>query len=161
MADIETQKLAKMAVLVEKFLAQQAKGYEILEEMKALLDSEPTQGQLAKRLLVYFATHWRRRFDESLVVNAPRDLAALKRLLKQLPAAEIERRMTMYLADPDDFARRNRYTLAIFVARVNHYGLAGAQADRFAPVGCGHTPRCKDDVEHTRRRTDEAKGSPF
>lgn len=161
MADLEKQKLEQVAGLVEKFRAHQAKGYELLEAIKALLDSEASPGQLAKRALDHFATLWQNRYKGKLIVNGARDMATLKRLLKQTAIDDLERRMALYFLDEDGFVRNAQHSLAVFSHNINAYGRAASRNVEAAATDCRHEPRCTSDVEHTRRRTDDAKGSPF
>lgn len=140
---ILTAKLSTLTALVERLRAQQAKSYELLEEIQAVLATEATPGQLAKRALDRFVMLWRERYQAVFVVNGAKDIAALKRVLRVVAPDDLDRRMVLYLRNEEPFVVQAHHSLAVFVATVNRYGMtriAGRQPA--AEWHCAHSPRC-------------------
>jgi hypothetical protein len=146
---------AKTLELLGKLDAHQAKGAELLAELRALIEAEPTIGQNAKRILDYFVEHWKRKFPgEQYVVNGAKDMASLKRILKTLPVEEVAARVRSYFRQTERFIVEGKYSLPIFCASINK--LTTGNPSTYV-VGCIHTPRCGSEQEHTRKQLDEVR----
>ena len=151
-----------LAVLV-KIEQQHAKLGEGLAEIRALLEAEPTPKQNAKRALDYFFAHWVRRFpNQKPVIDGAKDMQRFHRLIKQLGVEETAARVKRYFHRTDKFIVDAHYSLSVFFAKVNE--LLPEESERTsaapAPAGCGHTPRCTSDAQHTARtRDDRIKGA--
>jgi uncharacterized protein YggU (UPF0235/DUF167 family) len=155
---------ATLKTRIEAHIAVQRKrATEMLAEADALeaaVHEQPTDGQLAKQLLDWFVAEWQKRHrGETYVVNGAKDMASLKRLLKQLSAREIAERMKLYLDSRDKFYVDARWSLALFCGSINKFmpKSEGAYALSSAAVGCKHDPRCSSDAAHTARVVREAK----
>lgn len=141
--------------LLVKLEAHQTRGAELLAELRALLEAEPTVGQNAKRILDYFVLNWERKFPtEKYVVNGAKDMSNLKRVLKTLPVEEVAARVRSYFRTSDRFIVEAKYTLPLFCSNINK--LAGTNPSTYV-VGCVHTPRCGSEAQHTRKMLDEQR----
>jgi hypothetical protein len=146
----------KVKAIVEQLRAIVTRQEQLLADLDAVLAAEPTPGQNAKRLLDFFCKHWEKKFNEKYIVNGAKDMKMLKRLLSQLQADEIARRIRVYFNTTDDeFFTSSRFALSVFVSSINRIGVApDVPIDRFH---CGHAPRCSSDAQHTRRILEEAR----
>lgn len=143
----------KAAELLAKLEAHQTKGAELLAELRAVLDAEPTAGQNAKRILDYFAKNWEKKYrgQKFVLTNAPKYMGELKRICEQVVVDEVAARVKAYFSGEDKFVVDARHSLPVFISRFNELTstpLVGAQA----VIGCTHEPRCYDDAEHTRKQ---------
>lgn len=153
------------ATLVEQIARKTAELAALVEELAALDRGEQTRGQLAQRCLKFFLAAWKRRYGVPYVGAGVKDIAQLKRLLAGgLTADELEGRMGRYLLSNDPYYAQARHPLAMFVGAVNKFarvpdarpttdgGLFEDDVDDGdEAIDCRHRPRCKTDVEHTRR----------
>lgn len=155
----QKDKLDRLAKLADAFRANQAKGYELFEEMQAVLAEEATPGQLARRALETFGKLWTERYKAKFLASHARDLASLKRILKTLSVEDIEGRMRAYLKDQDRFIASTNHSLPLFVSSANKYANASRPPD--PPTDCTHEPSCRSDVEHTKRRNEQLRGLTF
>jgi hypothetical protein len=147
---------AKLDSAVRGLRATWMKWGEQLDALEAMLSEEATPGQQAKHLLDYFATAWHGKYRQRYVVtNGAAAIAALKKLLKDLTIVEVEKAMTAFLASNDPFYVKARHPLSMFVPAVNKFTVAAPAADRdmfeMAPPDCRHAPKCKTDLECSRR----------
>lgn len=149
----------KAIEILEKIKAHDAKRGELLDELQAVLEAEPTAGQNAKRLLDYFVKNWERKYRPAkMVVNGAKDMGALKRLLGQLNVDEVAARIVAYFKGADKFVLDARHSLPVFISRINELSstpIDGAQA----VIGCTHEPPCHDDAEHTRKQMAERRAA--
>lgn len=128
-----------------------------LEALEAILTGEATPGQQARDILKTYAAVWRTRYnDEQLVINWPKDTAIIKRLLRTLPLEEINRRIVAFFDHRDRFYVEARYPIAMFASAINKLGgrgPAGVDDDVLTapPSDCRHAPKCRTDVECTRK----------
>ena len=158
---------AKIMGMLDRVRAKYVALGEEFEAITLLLNAEPTPGQEAKRLIAVFCEQWAKRYrGQTYIPTYAKDIAMMKRLLKPLAAAEIERRIGLYLHSDDPFYANARHPLALFVSAINKFNVIGAADpspfgdDFFAakPVDCQHKPACHSDQEHTRRKTREMRG---
>lgn len=145
-------KFDRLVKLVEAFRVHQAKGYELIEEMQALIAEEATTGQLAKRALATFGKFWSERYSAKFVPSFARDMASLKRILKTVKLEDLERRMAAYLKDNERFVCSTTHSLPLFVANVNNYGARQAH---------GPDELLLDDVSRTRKQQERLRESAF
>jgi hypothetical protein len=154
----------------KKFEAFLARGRKMVEELAAELDTmealaagEATPEQRANRLIKIWGDKWQRRYRAAYIVgNRGKVIAAFKRIFKaQLDDTDIAARMDGYLASSDRFYTEARHSLDLFFGAVNKFSgtpVADDEAFLTAPVAdCRHTPRCKSDQEHTRKRAQEMR----
>lgn len=138
----------------------------IAREIDTLLGGGEGVGAVLKRLETFYSDAWRVRYDNPYTWNYVVDRAQWKRLLKTLSVDEIEKRVLNYLRSSDEFYKKARHSFGIFVRSINQ--LAAEAKDtpdlELQPDGWGpclregkHTPVCKSDQEHTRRRTTEMR----
>ena len=153
----------QMKKLYRQLVDQRNQMAATLETFRALLVKEATPAEKSRLLFDVWALTWQARYSgDTYVFSGARDGAQFKRLLKILPAKEIERRMHAFMASDDPFHVKARHSLPVFVATINAFGaestetpfeLAGAAA-----VGCKHLPRCTSDVVHTKRIMRDMRG---
>lgn len=151
------QALTQIRSTFEKLGAQ-------IDALTALLAQEPTVGQNAKKILDFYAGKWGLRHEGAkFIPNGAKDMNLLKRLQKDLEPGEICRRMLRYLASQDKFIVEAKHPIGLFVANVNKYALTQAEDDasflRVQVVDCQHTPRCRSDQEHTKRKMADVRGN--
>jgi hypothetical protein len=137
---------------VRDILAQVTTQYEklgdLIEELQAAVDREPTVGQEAKRCLDYFVANWERKYPgEKYVVNGAKDMASLKRLLRTLTPEQIAERVRGYFKLSDPFIANGRWSLPLFVSSINKISTSNPST---YVIGCSHTPRCGSDAQHTQ-----------
>jgi hypothetical protein len=149
---------AKVTKLASDLRTVQAKTYEILEELHAVLGEGPEGGNHAKDLLSVFGRLWAERYGgEKYVFTWAKDGAQAKRLLRALPLDELEARIRRYLASTDPFVASRRHPWAIFCATVNSYAAAPARVERI--LGCIHELPCLSEAACTKLRMRAVRGS--
>lgn len=153
--------------LLEKFRTQQAATYETLEEIFLVLGGGITRAKQYEQLERTFSTLWQGRYGNvpyrfDYKIDRPQEL----RLLKMMPIEEIEARMARYVRSSDGFFVKCKHTFGIFVKTINQHaveqrvdGFTLTDEDDQAALDCSHTPRCADDVIHTRRISAERRGT--
>lgn len=143
--------IARMRKTAEDLLTQAS-------DLEAVLNGDDTTGQQVGRLFDRWALHWRARYRNKYVfVARAKAGAGFKRLLKDMTLDDIDARMQQYVASNDPFYTMTLHSIDAFFTAVNKFPGTGTTTDEAqflqAPVGdCTHSPRCKSDQEHTRRR---------
>lgn len=96
----------------------------LIDTIEALSMEEATPGQIAKGLVGDFIVVWGKRYKGQtyVVTNWPRELGAVKRLLKGMSADELRARLVRYVASDDPFYAGARHPLPMFWAAVNKFG---------------------------------------
>jgi len=123
---------------------------------KAIRDLHELRSQVAEEnptrdIIARWCERWKALYGSDYQVTKA-DAGQIKRLVSSLGAAELRARLGAYLKDRDDFLVKQAHPLNIFFKRVNGYGTVQRADEPAQAVGCKHTPRCADDVEHTRRK---------
>jgi hypothetical protein len=124
-------------------------------ELQALTAGDNPTYQTMKHWQAKYSFQYGIKYEFSKV-----DTGNLKRLALKYGAADMQARIDRYLADADDFLIRQRHPLSIFLTRINTYApqTSTAAFDMAAiPVDCRHSPRCRTDQEHTRKKTAELR----
>lgn len=155
----------KVRTLLDAWIELSTKQEAIYDEMRRLLGGGPSIGELLKLAEGAFETLWTERYKTRYFWVYTKDRPALKRLILQIGNDELAARFRRYLSNDDPFFTKARHSFGVFVATVNQHAamaestltLEGGSEDR--PVGCTHLPPCKDDVEHTRKKVQEMRGS--
>lgn len=146
--------LSAQRELLDKFTA-------IQEEIDAIVAGRAGIGQQLKAAEAAFDQVWCARYAPgqtgAYVWSFQKDRAHLKRLIRQIGLEELKVRALNYLANEDPFYARARHSFGMFVSSINAHASESTEAPAFelgapGPSDCRHTPRCKDDAEHTRRR---------
>lgn len=159
--------LDKARGLVVAFREHHEKAGRLLEELEALLGGKAGIGTLLKAAQAHYGAAWSQRYGSAYVWAYAKDGAQLKRLIQALGVVEVNARATRYLANNDPFFATRRHPFGLFVGSIGqHVAPADAafelEEDGARPTGCRHTPACKTDTEHTRRRSaDMREGSAF
>ena len=158
--------IEKIKGLLAKAFALHAQQHDILREVDALIGGGVGIGQMLKQAEHGFEDAWQSRYVGQRYVWAfVRDVPQLKRLLKAMSVEEIARRAAIFIRNDDGFFVRNRHSFGVFVSSINqHTDAALAPAGEIdleaLPVpDCKHTPLCRTDTEHTRRRSAEMRGA--
>ena len=151
--------IERLTVLVEAQIDLLDKQTALLTEARTLLSGGDGIGTTLKRLEHAFDLVWCSRYAPGqsgrYVWTYAKDRPHLKRLINTLGYDEVCARMARYLASEEPFYTRSRHPFALFVAAVNSF----VQPIRLVSVvGCLHTPRCRDDEEHTRKWQAELRG---
>lgn len=150
---------AAVAAQIEKARMAWGKLGDELDALEAMVAQEPTPSQLAKQILSTYMTLWNQRYPgRRCVPNWPKDMAIAKRLLKHLDVDEIGRRLVTFFQMRDAFYTDAWHPLGMFASSINKLGGRGPGSDEdlvlsAPPPDCKHTPRCRTDVEHTRKLT--------
>ncbi len=132
---------------------------ELVDLKRHVLGQNPTRDTLA-----FFDDAWRARYAQGVEpvqhypFNRRVDPAQVKRLLKTMNTAQIQRAIDRYFKDRDKFLVENKHPFNIFISRLPRY-VGGVDAvERAEDVrGCDHTPRCASGVEHTRKKMQELR----
>lgn len=161
----KTLPIEKVRGLLTRALDLHAQMADLLREVDALLGGGVGIGQTLKAAEYAFESAWTSRYvGQRYVWTYVRDVPQLKRLLKSMDVAELSRRAANYVLNDDPFFVRCRHSFGAFVTSINqHAAAAVAPADldlEELPVAdCKHAPRCRTDTEHTRRRSQEMRGT--
>lgn len=115
------------------------------------------------KAIAYWQQSWKGRYRADYELTKA-DAGNFKRLVTKHGLGELCARLNRYLHDHDNFLERQKHPLSIFFSRVNTYAspIAGAgpfdvDTEMEPPPDCRHSPRCKSDQEHTRRRQQELR----
>lgn len=143
-----------------------AKETELVEEITRLLGGSAGIGEQLKAMYARWTELHAARYPGKYVFAWVKDAPQMKRLLVALGAEELAGRMATYLRDNDEYLRKARHPFGLFVAGVNRYVAEGKQAEELTlaerPADCKHTPPCRDDMEHTRKRSADMRNeAPF
>lgn len=154
----------KVQKLLDAWDELQAKQDAIVDEIRRMLGGGVPIGELLKQAEAAFSTAWNDRYPGRYVWQYAKDRPHMKRLLLTLGLEELTARFGRYVRNHDQFFTQARHSFGAFVHTVNqHAALAVAGGfdldDSDRPVGCTHLPACRDDVEHTRKRASEMRGS--
>ena len=161
MADAEKKTLERIGKLHAKLRELQAQSFEVTEEIGRLLAGDIGIGDILKGLERDLSARWSTRYRTDYIWQYIKDRPNMKRLLKTLSPEEIRIRWAAYLRDDEDYVVKARHPFALFCSSINRYaeqGHATTLEDIFqAPLDCRHTPTCKTDQEHTRRRMSDMR----
>jgi hypothetical protein len=158
--------LAKVVKLLEVSKDLHSKQADCLEEIDNLLGGRASISEKLKLLEAAFDTAWCSRYAPGAsgryVWNYAQDRSNSKRLLKSIAPEDLAARALRYIRSDDPFFVKQRHPFSLFVRSVNQWtpeGTAPEDLDLDSPVvgDCKHTPRCKDDAQHTRRRHAEMR----
>lgn len=159
--------LAKVARLLASAREHHERTGEVIAEIEALLGGQAGIATQVKQFETTFDGLWCARYTNGetgrYVWAFVRDRPQIKRLLKGLGLEELERRAAVYLASDDRFYARSRHGFSLFISSINTYAAPAEVEDfslRGAPTNCHHDPRCRTDVDHTRRRRLECRALP-
>ena len=145
-----------LAVLVER----QQQCTALIEEIAELLGGGAGIAAQMKEFEGAFEHAWTQRYHgQRYLWRYVKDRPQIKRLLKTLGLEELTLRAARYIANEDPFLVRERHPFGLFVSGINRYAEESDHGfDLASPaVGCSHTPRCINDVEHTRKRATEMR----
>jgi len=151
MADADKATLEKVKKLYEALRENQAKGYELLEEIGRVLGGEPGIGALLKEAERAFETGWRSRYPGGYIWRYTSDRPQMKRLLKVLTVEEIAARSVRFITNDDPFFVKGRHSFGMFVATINQHTAAADFNQVLPPTDCKHRPHCKTEADCTRR----------
>jgi hypothetical protein len=146
--------------LTEKLLA-------VNQEIDELLGGGAGVAELMKQFERTFDELWCARYANGergrYVWRFAVDRPNLKRLLRTLGLEELTARATRYMRNADPFIVRSRHPFGLFVSGINTYAAEapGGELTLEAPAvhDCRHSPACKSDQEHTRRKLAEMRAS--
>jgi hypothetical protein len=152
----EGKRIERAARLAEKQRELLAQLHDVTEELRKILAGETATGDLLKRLSRFWCERWATRYLGKYAWEGAKDTSAAKRLIRDVPIAEIERRIAAFIADPDPFYRDRRHPFTIFAMNINRYAplLSG---DEPSALDCRHLPPCRTDAEHTKRSQAELR----
>lgn len=144
-----------MSKLVAVALEENQRQRDVLEELSKLLAGGPGIGDVLRDLYNYWNDLWPHEGD--YVFNFAKDAPNMKRLVKMLTVEELKQRMLIYLKCRDEFYHAKKHPFPMFVATVNNWAGNRAGDDSFnvPVVGCLHSPPCRSDQDHTRKRQQE------
>lgn len=153
-----TLKIEHVRHAVKELRATEQRLGELATMLEARLEGSETTGEQHKRVIAAFVETWAKRYGQPYVFAGGKDATAVKRLLKVLPAEEIIGRIARYVTNNDPFYEKVKHSLSMFASTINQHGDAlPEQQSLSGAVGCGHRPRCRSDVEHTRKTMAELR----
>jgi hypothetical protein len=133
----------------------------LIDELQTIVEGGEPIGALLKHATAHFAELWTARYGGAYVWQHTRDQPQMKRLIKQLGAADVEDRMLNYIRNGDDFFKQRKHPFTLFVSTVNQHASKGTEPASIdlepEAVDCHHIPKCRSDQEHTRRRQEEMR----
>jgi hypothetical protein len=148
---------ARLRKLYEAASEHHSKTGEILVELGKALNGEKGIGHILKELQRDLSAIWAVRYHADYVWNFKLDTPPMKRLIKTLKPDDIRARWQTYLNSGDPYYAQARHGFSLFASQVNRFaGLTPAgelDLSVDTPADCKHTPRCKTDQEHTRKRS--------
>lgn len=154
MANPDKSTLDKVVALVTIQRELLAKVDDITLEIAELCGGRPGVAAKVATLERAWQDVWTVRYGSAYQWAYAKDRPAWKRLLKTLSVDELQARIVSYISNPDPFYLTRRHPFALFVASINsHAGLGTSIVEFSIPIECRHTPTCKTEQEHTRRRT--------
>ena len=160
MADADKTTLKKLGTLLEKLREVQAQTYELAEEMQRLLAGEPGIGEKLKVVEAGYSDLWLGRYRSNYVFNRVRDRPQIKRLLKSATPDALLDRALRYIKSNDPFYAEKRHPFGLFVSSWNSWAAPAESPEEFdleAAADCRHTPKCRSDQEHTKRKSAELR----
>lgn len=134
----------------------------IIQEVDDILDGKASIGAKMKEVESAWRTAWSSRYQGEYVFDYAKDRPHMKRLLTKgrFTPADLQARMVGYITDSEKFYVERKHPFGLFVSSVNRWApVNGTHRDEeeAKPVGCQHTPPCRSDQEHTRRRHAEMR----
>lgn len=127
----------------------------LIEELERLAGGGRGIGEIMKDSYAHWIALWP---HGTYVFKFDKDAPQMKRLIRQLGGTELQARMLRYLKDQDPFYVEKKHPFQMFVSTINKWaGSTDATALGPTPVGCTHTPPCRDDQEHTRKKMRETR----
>lgn len=161
MKDSEINAVRKLLAKAREIHAQHG---ELIEEMNRVMNGEGGIADKLKLLEAHFDALWGVRYAGGEVKRYlwryAIDRPNMKRLLRLLEPAEIQRRMVVYLKNDERFYTQARHPFGLFVSSINsHVDLTtiGAAVTQPDAVGCKHVPKCRSDQAHTKRQSSDMK----
>lgn len=149
----------KLVALVSAGRELMAKATDIFQEIDTLCDGGATIGDQLKAFQRTWQTAWGARYGGTYLFTFSKDVPAMKRLLKAVRSDDLHARVVTYLSDNDPFYAKARHSFHLFAMNPNRWAkdLGDLPETLLPPVGCTHTPACRSDQEHTRRRQSEMR----
>jgi hypothetical protein len=137
----------------------------VLDEFDEVLGGGAGIGTMLKNVQRQFDEAWCARYAHGqtnrYVWRHAQDVPQIKRLLKALGYDELCDRALRYIESEDPFLLRARHPFGLFVSGINSYAGAGTSPDLTLegepPPDCRHTPRCRTDQEHTKKRATDLR----
>jgi len=125
-----------------------ANGHRLPADAAPLDESAPSD---AERVIEAFRGRWKAAYGvECSLILKPLEFMQLEQQRAACGDRRLVAAMEAYFATDDQYVRRARHPLALFLKEPLKY-LAGEAVVKTRPRGCKHEPACTDDAEHTRR----------
>lgn len=122
--------------------------------------AQPTgDGSAAERLTDAFRAHWKRTYGvECSLILKPLEFMQLEQHIAGHTEARLLAAMAAYFATSEDYVRRAKHPLALFLRDpLRHLAKDAVVPTR--PAGCRHEPACVDAPAHTTRLLAERKAA--
>lgn len=165
MTDPDAQLRKRLGALLAKAVELHALQHELLREMQTVVAGGASTSDNLMRVETYFKAAWHKRYAPGETKRYSwlpgRDHLNTKRLLREMPVEEIERRIKAFFESEDPYFAKTRHTYGIFVATVNQHAAAADGHGELVlepPPDCKHKPPCKTDQAHTAKRAKEMRG---
>lgn len=162
--DEATLRIGKLQKLLPLAIELHEKLGATLREMEDLAGGGAGVAAKLKQVEFAWQTAWSARYHTDYVFNFARDRGHWKRLLHihRFTPEDLQVRILNYIRNDDPFYAGKRHPFNIFVASINaHTGAADAPEELTleAPTvsDCRHSPRCRSDQEHTRKKLEEMR----
>lgn len=124
--------------------------------------SEGMQGEpsVSARVLDTFRDRWKHAYGyECSLMVKPLEFMQLEQQVAKYPEAQLLRAMDAYFASPDEYVRRAKHPLPLFLRDPLRHLATDARVVPSRPRGCKHQPPCEDDAAHTKRDLAERRAS--
>jgi hypothetical protein len=160
--------LARVQKVLEVSRDLNSKQTDLLEELDNLLGGRASIGDKLKALEAAFDAAWCERYAPGTtgryVWNYAQDRSNSKRLLKSIEVEDLAARALRFVRSDDPFFVKARHGFSLFVRTVNQWAPEAAapedlELDSPTVGDCKHTPRCKDDATHTRRKVADMRAT--
>lgn len=126
----------------------------LLEELERLIAGGKGIGEIMKECYATWNEFWSVQHGGAYAFVFHEDAPQMKRLVRTLGQEELTARMFHFISDRNEWLVKHKHPFKVFVKQNNSYASAtAARADDDAPpVDCKHTPPCRSDQEHTKKK---------
>jgi hypothetical protein len=166
-AEMSKATQAKIVKILEVAKEKHDQMGDLIDELDELLGGGVGIGAKLKRLYDAFSAAWADRYARgdarAYVWNFKVDGPNAKRMVKAMGVDEVVARIPRFMRDDYEALVRARHPFGWFTRQINSYAApstepaADLELEAQAAIDCRHTPPCKTDAEHTRRRSSDLR----
>lgn len=153
--------VAAMAKLIPVMREEHEKLGALIDEFEAIVGGGPTVGDKLREIESHWSDLWQGRYGEPYAwPNFAVSRGKWKVLFRKLPFEVLKVRVANYMKNGEEYFVTRRHPFDLFITTINQHvnpaSAGGESGLSDTPTGCKHTPPCRDQFEHTKRRQQEA-----